>query len=1253
MNTNNSISNSLKKLLELNANSLKTFERINEAITTDQKDVSLEILTDDGTKTVYVPSFGFMKRELERLDTNLKSLSGLGKGNTRIKLPDGTFQNIITSTLKTPANDITSFSRPINFGTKANYFFEDFLNPLLTTSIDVSGQIPNNTERVLVKRILIDSSSAVSVEYFNTNFKNKDGLSYATAIKEIVNNKLSYTLDEDTRDMPWRNAQFTGKFDVLKISNSQRSTISSGSGSGTGAGGAGITTKRAIKLYELDKLTYSDSSKDLAETETLKVGDELIVQSGTKNTRYRINRIDGSTNQVELSTIEGYESIKIGSNQLGIYKNDVSNLSIDINVGFNERILVFVKAIDPDSKILAENWSPGIGLYSNELTLIQTDGSEIRLDDYYKEEVADFGRYISALKEDAIPPATVGVTPDAPELNLNNFKVVQINTHLTANDSADKIKKMSADKINVEERIKKLDETIVKKRSEISTKKYSSNIQKDKDRNELNGLINERTSETSLYNSQVNQIQSLASGTNTNNVSPKYRVRGFWQIPAAKKVADTSDQKIVQFVIQYRYLSTSGKASEVTQLPFTDGTRQKTAVFSNWNETKTKVRDRFRNTLNRKFAWKNSLVEDAQAVNFNQLDISINEGELVEVRVKSVSEAGYPANPIYSDWSESITMDFPIAEIDTTNVEALLMSNAAETAGVKISQELTSKGVFSHIDDSFSANEKYYAHTATSIASGFLSAEQKPISVYDKIAELESQIASLKGTVEVEIGELVVKIMDEDGTITVVNNGTTNQIFAGYYTDEVASLTVKKGHIVTKTFKILLENTKATKLELISRLVGDRNLPAYRSSANGTEAGNNGFGVTFNDGGDATADNKISSDNYYTSEGKYDLAPIQYQNLNDSDIADYDLLSEAPYQSAQRRGQFIYSRFMDIANQNSLYVTAPLVSQDLTFDEFEYSLGYTAFQDANAWDNRDLLSASGNGNSVDFIWTGTFGINDGNNVTGDFAQTKVDVCTIGTIGAATYNNGLFIHKDHPDLFNLYSDFQDNGDFTGGSITSVPVSSQKDNITTIVDNAIYTMPITSTYATGTTFVYSGFLSPTVGSSFSPSAVNSAKATKQLAFQKTSLVTADSNRTFKMSFDANDQYLLGGRSCGSFLFLSPINLNTLRVEGDTKRSRKQVNAKVGNLDSSGALSVDVTFQYRMTDYFGNDSSSDIGRVGGQAKLKFPNLTYTKKIGLDIFDKHDQQFSFDIEVFAKYRPKGKNLNSIKAARLTRHGA
>ena len=67
-------------------------------------------------------------------------------------------------------------------------------------------------------------------------------------------------------------------------------------------------------------------------------------------------------------------------------------------------------------------------------------------------------------------------------------------------------------------------------------------------------------------------------------------------------------------------------------------------------------------------------------------------------------------------------------------------------------------------------------------------------------------------------------------------------------------------------------------------------------------------------------DKKIENDSYYLTEGKYDLAPIQYQNV---DTAQTEKTGDAPYQSAQRRGQFIYSRFMDIANQNPHYIVEP------------------------------------------------------------------------------------------------------------------------------------------------------------------------------------------------------------------------------------------------------------------------------------------------------------------------------------------
>lgn len=151
-------------------------------------------------------------------------------------------------------------------------------------------------------------------------------------------------------------------------------------------------------------------------------------------------------------------------------------------------------------------------------------------------------------------------------------------------------------------------------------------------------------------------------------------------------------------------------------------------------------------------------------------------------------------------------------------------------------------------------------------------------------------------------------------------------------------------------------------------------------------------------------------------------------------------------------------------------------------------------------------------------------------------------------------------------------------------------------------------------------------------------------KQLGYRSSLLPNGVDTRTLKMSFDANDQYLLGGRSCGSYLFLSPTNTDSLLVDGDNKFGRKYVTTGEAN-----AVSIDVVFQYRMTDYAGDNPASDVGRVGGQLGTNITNLTYAKRIGIDIFDSDSEQFSFDLEVFAKYKSAGSNKNSIKAAQLS----
>jgi hypothetical protein len=1232
MDTQNSFSGIIKQFTQMNANALETFERINEAITSEKDAITVSVdlfgtPDDDGVtsiKTYQIPSFGFLDREIKRLENNIKALSGVGTVDATVQMADGTYKKIIARKLKTPANDLQSITLPTSFETTDNDFFEDYLNPLLTIKFDVSRQIEVDTERVLVKRYLFPSSDEFAASFFDDNYKNTDEVNYQAFADDIVSNGANVTIDEQVRDLPFKATQYYGGFDILNVENAEREFLVDGK-----------TVLKTVKLYTLNKLTYTDGNKSLKDTEFISIGDELLVNSGNNNTRYKVQNVYNGTSQLELRLIEGFDSIKIGTDQVRIYKALEDSVSLSINVGFDERQVVFFKAIDPDSKIIAENWSPGVGFYSNELTIENQAGGTKTLSEFYKDSVSDFGQFIKALKEDFIPPANVGIQPDPVELDADNFKVVQINTHLTENDAFDSIKKLSNDKITVSESIKKLDDTIVSKRSEIATKKYKSDIQKNKDKNSLNTLIEKRSGEAKLYSSIVNQIQSISSDQGVKDIKPKFRVRGFWKIPEAKTNADTLPQEIVKFKIQFRYVSSGGKTSNIEQIPFKEGNKTSTASFSNWNQADTPTRERKRDSITGKYVWIATNIEDGQAVNFNQLDLPINLGENIEIRMKAVSEAGYPANPTESEWSEPILINFPEGLLDTTDVINLVNENSKETTYVKLVEELDSKGVYTHIADSFIANEKYYSHGSTNIASGFLSSEQTPISLFDKLIDLQKEIESLKEQLANEEGELLVSIVDDEGRTTQVEQNTTTKIFAGYYVDEVADLNIKKGAIITKTYKLLLENSKASDLELIARIIGDRSSYVYPSSTSvddnevkfemgthrwhdsnpfipgGTDA--NGVFQDIAEGEDymPTLNSKISNDTYYTTEAKYDLVPIQYQNLSSTEKQD-------PYngggslQAAQRKGQWVYGRFMNVSGEDQLYAAQPLENflgetDDLTSDSsrFEY-YGLKA------------TGTVGDENS-DFIWNGEGQLNETDAGGTPITPSVIELSTLNQ----NYDDGIFVHIDHPLI----------------GVTAFEASwSHMDKYATIQgDEPGGNLQTAFRYAHGN---YNRGTLESTDPGYS-------------AFNR----VANYNRTCKMSFSNHDEYLLGGKSCGAYLFLSPTRVNSISVDGDNKFGKKtigKVNTKQQNSMNAKSpnLTVDIIFQYRMTDYFGVTQTGGVdtstGRLGGLNTNRISNLTYSKKIGIDLFDGYDNQFSFDLEVFSKYRSKGYNLNNTKKVRL-----
>lgn len=1190
MSASNSISQLLEQFLELNTNSLETFNRINEAITTNKENVVIDLYNSKTGKmeTIQIPAFGYLKREIERLNNNISSISGLEGSDANVRLKDGSYRTIHTARLKGPSKDITSLAAPTTFTTKLNEFFEDFLNPLLTINLDVTGQIPVETEKVYVERFIFDSNDIATVTAFDEIYKGGSEIDYATFKTELTDNAYKYYVDAEVLDMPMRMIQYTGAFDVIKVDNAEKTYVVDG-----------VSQTKTVKLYTVNKLTYTDSAKSLKDTETLKVGDSLIVNSGNYRTRYQIVSIDNSTSQIELLLLEGSESVKIGVNQLGIYKDVDTNLDIEIKVGYNERQVVFVKAIDPNSKIPAENFSPGVAFYSNELELTDSTGNTMNLAQYYKEQVSDFGQFIKSLKVDYIPPSSVGITPEPPVINTANFKVVQINKHLTDNTNTNKIKQLKADKIATEQSLKKLDESIKQKKSLVNTKKFKSSAEKDTHTNELNSIIAQRDSESKLFSSIVTEIKSSAESADLQTVSPKFRVRGFWSIPEPKKIGNEVSQEVVQFKIRYRYVSTSGKTASVDQIKFTDTTNQteKTAAFSNWIEVLGPVRKRKMNDAG-KYEWIIEGEEDAEAVNFNSFDIPIVPGEVVEFMVKSISEAGFPANPVESEWSEINRIEFPDGEINTDALGNVIKANEMDALKVSIKQDLESAGVYTHVEDSFTVGETTYAHNANSIASGFLTDQQTPITVYEKLLALQNEVLSLRAVIEKTTGELLVRIIDEDGNITPVTNNSTVQLFAGYYVNEIPT-TGGKGAIVTKNFKIELSNTKATDLELISRIVGDTTKPAPVSSANTT------FGLGT---GVASIDPVYGSNTYYTTEAKYDLVPVVYQNIQGSTE---DYFNNGPDQSTQLKGQFIYSRFRNIANDDNLYVIDEGVNNNgdidpsttypgFGYDTYEYGLSFnytTPPTISGGVTDFTLATISPYTTSTtpatDFIWSGAFSGN-----------TPL-VTSISAVGNANYSNGIYMHKDHPLLQN-------------GPITPKEIAA----------HGLVGMPKTATRRA----------SDDHGKKQTPF-----RLLNTIVDNTANPVLVGARPTIKNGFAPEDQYLLGGRSCGSFLYISPLNLDSLSVSSANKNGVKKIPG-----GSANSITLDLIFQYRMTDYYGDGGT---GRIGGVLVNTFTNLTYAKKIGIDILNIANEEFTFDIEVYAKYATQGKNINNITSSMLTNY--
>jgi hypothetical protein len=249
-------------------------------------------MDDNTSQNIQVPSYGFLKSEINRLDQNVQALSGLENNTANIRKPDGTVAKIYQATVLKDPSSPTSLQVPSTFQARNNWFFESFLNPLLYISIDVENQIPATAEKVFVKRIIANTQSDVQKQYFDNNLKGRNDLRDNDFIAALESQGIQYFTDEQINDLELRTIRYTGSFGVLNIFDEETQTTENG-----------ITTTNTVRKYKLNTLRYTDTLSNTANSRTLTKGDNLITSGGTK---YEISSIDATSKNVVLKILFVY-----------------------------------------------------------------------------------------------------------------------------------------------------------------------------------------------------------------------------------------------------------------------------------------------------------------------------------------------------------------------------------------------------------------------------------------------------------------------------------------------------------------------------------------------------------------------------------------------------------------------------------------------------------------------------------------------------------------------------------------------------------------------------------------------------------------------------------------------------------------------------------------------------------------------------------------------------------------------------------
>ena len=837
--TNNSLKDYYIQLHKLSSNNTKIMNAISESFKSYNPEVVINL--DDSDEQLHIPSFIYLENKLEELETSINYLFNLPQNGEAWFTKDSDMyklnlvhSNILPTTPSIALNDL-------NFNVTNNNFLKDLIFPKTTLRINVS-HIPSNITEVYVKKIILHNQGLIDDIYNDNNL-----VTYNDFKEKIylMNKNVDYEEYDTKMSLPFKDINYSSQFNILYYEYIENTDDLS-------------EVKYKIRVNTLYYYNVHDYSIEYK----LKVGDYISLSKHYNifkitNINEYVNYDNGDNSEYIIEVLEtnGHTTLDTYENNNDMYfviYTDESKLSynyIDIPLDNHIYTIIFISSVYNNVKSL---WSNAIKLNLNTIYITDDNGKTLSYSTYFDKYCTNLGSILTSFANnlyiqpnsftnEQLQELTNGktiqnlVTQTLYKENNEILSITVLNDHLVDDEISSNLSRLHKQKIEISNTLNNINTNIDETYNQLINTDFSqdTSVTQTYLKSKLDSYYTERLTNQQQLISVINNIDLIKNDI-VGYDELKYRVRGITNANETDEFGIESEIvtylhdnygikcDLIGLEVEYKYQNVHSNSTTIENNADT--------VFTDWVRINNIDKQRYLNfdSLTGEYTidyvnYNNNL----NVIKWNQIDIPIQAGEDVVLRIRYKYNIGQPFINLYTPWSDNITVSYSDENSSSiTDITQILQTNEADLNNSKFISELISGGYQDHITNKIIDNSQVYYHLPENIYSGFNTAENKFISLKDKLIDIDKNINEYKEYISNELSsEYKVFLQDDKQQLIELTKNNINTINFQIDGDNYDSF-------IRKDLNLVIKNTGNVPINFYSLFPGNTDIPLIHSDIN-------------------------------------------------------------------------------------------------------------------------------------------------------------------------------------------------------------------------------------------------------------------------------------------------------------------------------------------------------------------------------------------------------------------------------------